>query len=78
MRLKAFRSGEQLIEYCIILANKEKLSREQIKEFVSQFLKIDIKRTDTNPENADAKQSTSLMAWRISELRKQLAELIED
>ncbi len=78
MRLKAFRSGEQLIEYCVLLAKKKKLSREQIKEFVSQFLKMDMKLTDTSPENADAKQSTTLMAWKVSELRKQLAKLIED
>jgi len=78
MRLKAFRSGEQLIEYCVLLANKKKLSRDQIKEFISRFFKVGMKRTDTNPDNADAKQSTTIMAWQISELRKQLAKLIED
>ncbi|MDR4499297.1 MAG: hypothetical protein MRK02_15470 [Candidatus Scalindua sp.] len=78
MRLKAFRAGEQLIEYCVLLANKKKLSREQISEFVSQFFKLHMKRTDINPDNADAKQSPTLMAWQISELRKQLAKIIED
>lgn len=78
MRLKAFRAGEQLIEYCVLLANRKKLSREQIREFISQFFKVDMKRTDTNPDNADAKESTPLKDWQVSELRRQLAKLIED
>ncbi len=78
MRLKAFRDAEQLIEYCVLLSNKYKLSRESIRKFINQFIKVGLERTSANPDNADANQASTFCAWQVSEVRKQVAKLIAD
>lgn len=76
MRLKGFRQGQQLIEYCELLARKKKLSREQIRAFITQLFPVGLLHTGQNVDNADAKKATTLVAWKVSELRRQMAKLI--
>ena len=78
MRLKAFRKGEQLIEYMVMLGRKYNLNRKQIKHMVHKVLSLKTWRVaGTELDNADALTFSSLKAWQISELRRMLLELIE-
>ncbi len=77
MRLKAFRDGEQIIEYMAILAQKRGLQREQIQAMVAAAVRIEAgRKAGAGADDADALRFSSLKDWQISQLRKRLAELI--
>ncbi len=77
MRLKALRTGEQLAEYMILLAQRHKLTREQIKAMVHAAVSIQAgTRAGAGADNADALVFGTLKAWQIVALRRALAELI--
>ena len=77
MRLKAFRDGEQLIEYMTILGKKRGLQREQIQAMVLEAIRIEAgRKAGANADDADALRFSSLKDWQISQLRQKLAELI--
>ncbi|NRA38539.1 MAG: hypothetical protein HRU15_10390 [Planctomycetes bacterium] len=78
MRLKGFRDGQQLIEYCVILGKKRNLSHDQIRTFITELFPIGLLHTGANVDNADSKKATTLVAWKVSELRKQIAALITE
>jgi hypothetical protein len=77
MRLKALRDGEQVVEYLTILAQRRHLEREQVKALVLKAVNIKAgRKAGAGADNADALEFTTLPAWQLSELRKNLASLI--
>ncbi len=77
MRLKAFRDGQQLIEYLVLLGRRHKLNREQIRAMLHEAVRLDAKsRPGAGLDNADSMQFAVLSPWQISQLRRRLAELI--
>jgi hypothetical protein len=78
MRLKAFRNGEQIVEYLALLADKRGLSREQLKLIVFDAVEIRAgRKKGAGADNADALRFSSLSAWDIRELRKAILEELE-
>ncbi len=75
MRLKAFRDGQQLIEYAVLLAERRGLSREQVKAMLHEAVPLKA-QVRGGVDNADAMRFGSLSAWHISELRRRVAEWI--
>lgn len=78
MRLKAFRQGQQIIEYAVLLAERKKLSRQQVRAFITQFFPVGLVNTGSNVDNADSKKSTTFVSWEFSALKKQMARLISE
>jgi len=77
MRLKAFRDGQQLIEYLVLLAERRHLRRPQIKAMLAEAIPLDAQaRAGAGADNADAMQFGTLSAWHVCELRRRLARLI--
>lgn len=77
LRLKAFRDGQQILEYLTLLAERRHLEREQIQAMIFRAMSLDITRREgASVDNADALQFSTLQAWQISELRRSLAALI--
>jgi len=77
LRLKAFRDGQQLIEYLVELGKRRRLTREQLKAMVYGAVAIETGRVaGAGADNADALTFSTLKAWQIAELRRKLAELI--
>ncbi len=77
MRLKAFRDGQQIIEYMAILAKKRGLQREQIQAMVAEAVRIEAgRKAGAGADDADALRFSSLKDWQIAQLRQRLAELI--
>jgi hypothetical protein len=77
MRLKAFRDGEQIVEYMNILAKKRGLQREQIQAMVAEAVRIEAGRKEgADADDADALRFSSLKDWQIAQLRQKIAELI--
>ena len=76
MRIKAFRDGQQIIEYMAILAKKRGLQREQIQAMVADAIRIEASRKEgANADDADAMRfSAEGLADRA--LRQRLAEMI--
>ena len=71
MRLKAFRKGEQLIEYLVMLENKYNLNSQRIKNLIYS---TKIKKPDD--ENA-AIQLNLYKAWQIDSCRKNILKFLE-
>ena len=77
MRLKAFRDGQQLIEYLVELGKRYRLNREQLKAMVHGAVAIETGRVaGAGADNADALVFGPLKAWQIAALRRAVAELI--
>jgi hypothetical protein len=77
MRLKAFRDGEQLVEYLNLLARRRNLSREQLRHMVQQAVAFTSgAATGASPDNADALVFSTLKDWQLAGLRRELARLI--
>ena len=77
MRLKAFRDGQQLIEYLVELGKRRHLTREQLKAMVYGAVSIKAGRVaGAGADNADALQFSTLQAWQLAEIRRALATLI--
>jgi hypothetical protein len=77
MRIKAFRDGQQIIEYMAILAKKRNLQREQIQAMVADAIRIEASRPEgANADDADAMRFSGLKDWQIAQLRARLAEMI--
>jgi hypothetical protein len=78
MRLKAFRQGEQIIEYLVMVQKKYKLNREQLKAMVFRAVEIKTDRIKgSGLDNADALKFSAMKGWQIAELRRTLIELLE-
>jgi len=76
-RLKAFREGQQIIEYLTILGRRRGLKREQLNALVEKSMNIAFGfRPGASLENADAKLASTLKPWELTELRRRLAKLI--
>ncbi len=78
MRLKAFRDGQQLIEYLTLLCERRRLTREQVKAMLCEALQRG-SRADSGAtvDEAEAMELGTLTAWQLSEIRRGVAELIE-
>ncbi|HUT32356.1 MAG TPA: hypothetical protein VNE39_02660 [Planctomycetota bacterium] len=77
IRLKAFREGQQLIEYLVELGRRYGLNREQLKAMVHAAAAIQTSRVaGAGADNADALVFSGLKAWQIAGLRRAVAELI--
>ncbi|MGQ9576691.1 MAG: hypothetical protein ACUVUC_15395 [Thermoguttaceae bacterium] len=78
MRLKALRDGQQLIEYLTLLADRHRLSRDQIKAMLCDVLRGQNRARTPRPEaDATAVELGTLSAWELCQLRRRLAELLE-
>jgi len=78
MRLKALRDGEQLIEYLVLLSHKYGLTREQIKAMVEDAVQLSGgRRAGASADDADALRFAHIDAWRLSELRRAIGELVQ-
>jgi hypothetical protein len=77
MRVKAFRDGEQLIEYLERVAAKQGLRCEQLAAMVNEFAGLGAsKLAGASADNADAVRMGALPDWKIAGLRRGLAEMI--
>jgi len=77
MRVKAFRDGQQLVEYLVELGKRYKLNREQLKAMVHGAIAIETGRVaGAGADNADALIFGSVKAWQLAALRRAVAELI--
>lgn len=73
MRIKAFRKGEQLVEYLVLLSRKYNLSREQLRHMVNDFIDLNAySRITSKADDADSLQFGSLKTWQIEGLRKEI------
>jgi hypothetical protein len=74
MRLKAFRKGEQLVEYLILLAEKHGLSRAQLRHMVARalFPGASWEEGETFVENTVPVRYRTIEAWRIEGLRREI------
>ena len=78
IRLKAMRDGEQLIEYLVLLDARHNLNREQLKAIVEKAVAIHAgRKAGAGADNADAMEFSALSPSDLSELRRNLALLIE-
>jgi hypothetical protein len=77
LRLKAFREGQQLAEYLNLVAQRYRLSREQLRAMVLRALPIAAgTAAGAGADNAEALVFSKLNPWQLTELRRALAELI--
>jgi hypothetical protein len=77
IRLKAFRDGEQLVEYLVMFSSLYDLTREQVKAILHRSISIEAGvAAGASADNADALRFSALKAWQVAELRRQLAALI--
>ena len=77
LRLKALREGQQLVEYLTLLAERHRLTREQVKALVVKAVRIEAgTKAGADADNAEALQFGTLGASQLSELRRLLAERI--
>jgi hypothetical protein len=77
MRVKAFRDGEQLIEYLELVAAKKGLRSEQLAAMVNAFAGLGAsKLAGASADNADSIRMRTLPDWKIAALRRALAEII--
>ena len=75
LRLKAFRDGQQLIEYLTLLCRQRGLVREQIKAMLWELVPLEGQMRGS-VDNADAMQFGAISAWHLAHLRRQLAEML--
>lgn len=79
IRLKAFRDGEQLIEYLALLAGKYNLTRDQVRAVVFAAASMEGGLLPfADADNADAIRFNLLKDWQITGLRRAVAKLIEE
>ncbi len=77
IRLKAFRDGEQLIEYLTLFAERYDLTREQVREVVFRSVTFEAGiAKGAGADNADALRFKTLQSWQLAQLKKALAEAI--
>ncbi len=77
MRLKALRDGQQIIEYLVILSDRYRLQRDQVRALVERLVPLSASRADeASLDNAQAARFATLSDWQIAGLRRALAELI--
>lgn len=77
IRLKAFRDGEQLIEYLALLADKYNLTRDQVRAAVFAAAPMEGGLLPfADADNADAIRFNALKDWQIAGLRRAVAKLI--
>ena len=77
LRLKALRDGAQLIEYLVLLADRHHLEREQVRATLARVLSVSAGTADGSLlDDADAGQYSTLQAWQIAAVRRQVAEWI--
>ena len=78
MRLNAFRKGEQLVEYLVLLSAKYDLNRKQLKHMVACALDLQAgRKAGASADNADALRFGLVKAWQIEELRAEILKLLE-
>lgn len=78
IRLKAFRDGEQVVEYLLLLSKRYNLNRDQLKAIVFDSIKMEGGvAKGAGADNADALRFNALKAWEIAGLRRGLARLIQ-
>jgi hypothetical protein len=78
MRLNAFRKGEQLVEYLVLLSAKYNLNRRQLKHVVARVLDLQAERkAGASADNADTLRFGLLKAWQIEGLRVEILKLLE-
>jgi hypothetical protein len=77
LRLKALRDGAQLIEYLVLLADRHHLQREQVGASLAKVLSVSA-GSDAGAllDDADAGRYSTLAAWQIAAVRRQVAEWI--
>jgi hypothetical protein len=77
IRLKAFRDGEQLIEYLSLLAGKYNLTRDQMRAVVFAAATIEGGLLPfAAADNADAIRFNLMKDWQIAGIRRAVAQLI--
>jgi hypothetical protein len=77
MRLKAFRDGQQLIEYLTLLAERRHLSRQQIKAMIHEATRSRREPQRAGPiDDADSIEFAALSARHLDELRRRIAGLL--
>ena len=77
IRLKAFRDGQQLIEYLTLLSERYRLTREQVKTMVHEATRPQSDSSRARPiDDADAIRLAGLSAWHVQQLRRRVADLL--
>lgn len=77
MRLKAFRKGEQLIEYLVLLSRKYGLTRMQLKYMIEKVLELEVEpRDNSTADDADSLRFKALKVWQIKGLRQEIIKLL--
>jgi len=77
LRLKAFRDGAQLIEYLVLLVERDGLQREQVSDAITRVLTVSAGALDgARLDDADAGRFSTLDTWQIAAVRRQVAEWI--
>ncbi len=77
VRLKAFRDGQQLIEYLTLLAEQRRLTREQVKAMIHEGLRQAGRVRTAGPAgDADSLGIRNLTAWDFYQIRRRVAELL--
>jgi len=78
MRVKSFRDGAQLIEYLELVAAKRGLLNAQLEAMVNACVGLRTAKLEgASADNADAVRMGALPEWKISGLRRALAEMIK-
>ncbi len=77
MRLKAFRDGQQLIEYLTLLSERYRLTREQVKTMLHEATRPQSDPSRARPiDDADTIRLAGLNGWQIQQLRRRVADLL--
>lgn len=77
IRLKAYRSGEQLVEYLAILARETGRSRDEISRAVRNRLRLDkSSSTRTSEEDAGTSRYSAATADDLENFRRELGEYL--
>ena len=77
LRLKAFRKGEQLREYLVLLGKKHHLSRTQLKQMVVDALSVNrIQRKHISSKRTESDIPASIKAWQVTGLRREILKLL--
>ncbi len=79
LRVKAFRKGQQLVEYLVLLGAKYGLNRQELKHLVTSAVELKTEaRAGHQADDADSTRFGSLKAWQIEGLRGRILEMIEN
>jgi hypothetical protein len=77
VRLKAYRRGEQDVEYLTLLQKATGVSRETVEELVRRELKLSGTFTQRNEEDAGTTEYTSLDPAALWQLRVRIARKVD-